>query len=459
MSEQKTRRVKIRQDEGREEARKEEGARQRFLLLLSYIGLHVYISYYVIYLKSFTYLLKEMDGVDALDYILNKNIPGDIVECGCGNGNYEVAWVRRLKERYALRHIYMFDTFAGLTEPSDKDFSVPDSSQYTMSADQVKNEWLQKKKTETENSWCNWSVEYVKGVLAPFQYPDEYMHYVVGDVQNTLLNKGNIPEKIAILRLDTDWYDSSKIELIKLFPKVVPGGVVIFDDYNHWNGQRQATDEYFKEIGESYTLVHLGKVAAFIKENPIIQSNTIQELFYQHGSINTLNGTDKSSTHSYGNVYETLFAQRKNIQNFLEIGISGGYGLLCYAQYFRQANIYGVDIADNIQANIRNHHRIKILIDDAHKDSVIEVLPMCDIIIEDASHEARDQILHFAKYSKLVNPGGVYIIEDVDQTNLQILLDVLSPFAALRGFQVSVYDGRQKKNRGDDILIVFEKQA
>ena len=401
-----------------------------------------------------------MDGVDALDYILNNNIEGGIVECGCGNGNYEVAWVRRLKERSALRHIYMFDTFAGLTEPSGKDFSVPESTQYTMSADQVKNEWLQKKKSDTENTWCNWSVEYVKNVLAPFQYPEEYLHYVVGDVRKLLLNNENIPDKIAILRLDTDWYDSSKIELIKLFPKVVPGGVVIFDDYNHWNGQRQATDEYFKEIGEFYTLVHLGKVAAFIKQNPVIPSYTIQELFHTHGAIDTISGTDKMVTHSYGGVYETLFAQRKDtLKTLLEIGISGGYGLLCYAQYFRQAYIYGVDIADNIKADIRNHHRIKLIIDDAHKDPVIESLPMCDIIIEDASHEARDQIFHFAKYSKLVNPGGVYVIEDVEQNNLQTLLDVLSPFAALRGFQVSVYDGRQKKNRGDDILIVFEKQA
>ena len=66
------------------------------------------------------------------------------------------------------------------------------------------------------------------------------------------------PDEIAILRLDTDWYESSKFELEKMYDKVVDGGLVIFDDYYHWDGQRRATDEFFESRGI---------VCDFIKKN------------------------------------------------------------------------------------------------------------------------------------------------------------------------------------------------
>jgi hypothetical protein len=90
---------------------------------------------------------------------------------------------------------------------------------------------------------------------------------VVGDVMKTLADPKNIPESIAILRLDTDWYQSSKYELEQLYSKVPKGGVVIFDDYYHWDGQRRATDEFFAEIGESPIIIPTGnrKTGAFVK--------------------------------------------------------------------------------------------------------------------------------------------------------------------------------------------------
>lgn len=206
-----------------------------------------------------------MDGVDSIEYIISKNIPGALVECGCGNGNFQILWIRELQKRQALRDIYMYDTFAGLTEPCELDYTVPDSTQYTMNKDQVKETWSSQIQNAESNGWCNWSLEYVKRTLEEYKYPNEYLHYIVGDVRKTLLNEENIPKEIAILRLDTDWYDSSKLELQKMFPYVVSGGLVIFDDYNHWNGQRVATDEFFKEIGQQYQFVHLGKTAAMIK--------------------------------------------------------------------------------------------------------------------------------------------------------------------------------------------------
>ncbi len=57
----------------------------------------------------------------------------------------------------------------------------------------------------------------------------------------------NVPEKISILRLDTDWYESTKHELNNLFPRLVSGGILIIDDYGHFQGSKKAVDEYFEE--------------------------------------------------------------------------------------------------------------------------------------------------------------------------------------------------------------------
>jgi hypothetical protein len=66
-----------------------------------------------------------------------------------------------------------------------------------------------------------------------------------GPVEKTLTLKKNIPKKISILRLDTDWYESTKIELEILFPLLVKGGILIIDDYGYWNGAKKAVDQYF----------------------------------------------------------------------------------------------------------------------------------------------------------------------------------------------------------------------
>jgi hypothetical protein len=55
------------------------------------------------------------------------------------------------------------------------------------------------------------------------------------------------PEQISVLRLDTDWYSSTKHELMHLFPRLSKNGVLIIDDYGHWAGARKAVDEYFAD--------------------------------------------------------------------------------------------------------------------------------------------------------------------------------------------------------------------
>jgi predicted O-methyltransferase YrrM len=72
------------------------------------------------------------------------------------------------------------------------------------------------------------------------------VRFVEGDVVQSLKIESNLPESISVLRLDTDWYESTRAELEVLYPRLSPGGVLIIDDYGHWGGAKKAVDEYFR---------------------------------------------------------------------------------------------------------------------------------------------------------------------------------------------------------------------
>jgi hypothetical protein len=209
-----------------------------------------------------------MDGADAVDYILRNNIEGVLVECGVDTGHFEHIWINELMRNKTVRDIYLYDTFGGLVKPSEYDYTRKDAKLYQMNKDEVYNMWESNIVSENINKWCYTPLEVVQNRLNSTGYPQSNLHYVVGDVMETLKDKSTIPEKIAILRLDTDWYESSKYELEQMYDNVVTGGVIIFDDYYHWDGQRRATDEFFQSRNLSYDFVYVGnhKTAAIIKK-------------------------------------------------------------------------------------------------------------------------------------------------------------------------------------------------
>ena len=209
-----------------------------------------------------------MDGADAIHYILKNNIQGVIVECGVESGNFEHVWINELLKNNAIRDIYLYVTFGGLVEPTEYDYTCKDAKIYQMNKDEVYITWKNHVINEKINGWCYTPLEKVQHRLNSTGYPQNHLHYVVGDVMETLKDKTTIPEKIAILRLDTDWYESSKYELEQMYDNVVIGGVIIFDDYYHWDGQRRATDDFFLNRNINYDFVNLGndKTAAIIKK-------------------------------------------------------------------------------------------------------------------------------------------------------------------------------------------------
>jgi O-methyltransferase len=176
--------------------------------------------------------------VSAVTYITENRIEGDFVECGVWRGGSIMAGLYTLlRLGDTSRTIYLFDTFAGMTEPSERDYTLTGESA---------GELLRKTPRKTSHKpgvWCWATVEDVTKNLRATGYPMERIRLVKGDVMDTIPDKA--PGKIALLRLDTDWYQSTKHDLNHLFPRLSEEGVLIIDDYGYWKGAREAVDEFF----------------------------------------------------------------------------------------------------------------------------------------------------------------------------------------------------------------------
>jgi len=173
----------------------------------------------------------------AAEHLVRAGITGDLVECGVWRGGSTMVMaMSMLHFGDASRTIHLFDTFDGMTRPGDLDRSA-------ISGAPVLGRWEAARRPDGGNDWGRADLDDVRTNLGLTQYPADQFRFYVGDVAKTL--PAAILGDIAILRLDTDFYDSTKIEMETLYPKVVPGGFLILDDYGHFTGARRAVDEYF----------------------------------------------------------------------------------------------------------------------------------------------------------------------------------------------------------------------
>jgi O-methyltransferase len=167
----------------------------------------------------------------AVEYLVRSGIGGDFIECGVWKGgSCMLMALTLLKNRTSDRTLFLFDTFSGMTTPSEFDLIAHNRRP-------VAEKW------DSFSSWAAGVAE-VKQNLTVTGYPPAQLQFVQGDVAETLCE--HAPPKAALIRLDTDWYESTKIELELLYPRLVPGGVIIIDDYGHFTGARKAVDEYFE---------------------------------------------------------------------------------------------------------------------------------------------------------------------------------------------------------------------
>ena len=178
--------------------------------------------------------------IKAVNYVVDAGVQGSIVECGVWRGgSMMAAALTLLRLGRTNMDLYLFDTFEGMSAPTAMDVDFRGQS----AADRLASE----RRSKTSELWAYSPLDEVKQNLASTGYCAERIHYVRGRVEDTLPNAA--PAQIALLRLDTDWYESTKHELTHLYPRLAKGGVLILDDYGHWAGARTAFDEFAKENG------------------------------------------------------------------------------------------------------------------------------------------------------------------------------------------------------------------
>ena len=177
--------------------------------------------------------------IQSLKYVAHNNLEGDLVECGVWKGG-SLALMKLFSDHLGLsKKVVGFDTFEGMTDPLNIDTDYSGKSASQMMKDEPKDENI-------TNIHAFASLEQVRKNISQVGIHNG-VQLVKGKVEQSLLNLNNLPNKISILRLDTDWYESTKIELEILYPRLVPGGILIIDDYGYFEGARKAVDEYFKD--------------------------------------------------------------------------------------------------------------------------------------------------------------------------------------------------------------------
>lgn len=179
---------------------------------------------------------RQIHFFDAAQYVARAGIEGAIMECGVWRGG------SMMMAAYALldldmtdRELWLYDTFAGHPRPDEKrDIDIHGNS-LTHHFDKLTT-------GDGFSDWARVSVDDVKASMLSTGYPAERLKFVKGKVEDTV--PAQAPKKIAILRLDTDWYESTRHTLEHLFPRLSSGGVLIIDDYGHMRGAKEAVDEY-----------------------------------------------------------------------------------------------------------------------------------------------------------------------------------------------------------------------
>jgi hypothetical protein len=192
-----------------------------------------------LYQQVMPYTMTSKEAVFALytsvNYVLDRNIPGDIVECGVWRGGSSLLAALIMKARNIRdRQLYLYDTFRGMPTPTEFDVDKRGNTGFEMM-----------EKYGDDVGWCYALLDDVKAAFSAYNF-DFAINFIEGDVIETLPKIK--PETISVLRLDTDWYESTALEFDLLYPRLSTGGVLIVDDYGCWAGSRKATDDYFKKV-------------------------------------------------------------------------------------------------------------------------------------------------------------------------------------------------------------------
>lgn len=195
--------------------------------------------------------------IAAIRYLSKHKIDGSIVECGVWRGGAMGAAALAMQAMNETRSMYLFDTFEGMSAPTAEDNAFGGGA--------AMDQFMEKRTGDESSDWCMASLEDVQANLTTLGLDIADFHFVKGLVEDTIPSQSPTQD-IALLRLDTDWYKSTKHEMDHLFPKLVPGGVLIIDDYGDWEGARKAVDEYLDHHNIRMLLTQVAGSAIGVKE-------------------------------------------------------------------------------------------------------------------------------------------------------------------------------------------------
>ena len=188
---------------------------------------------------------------------------------------------------------------------------------------------------------------------------------------------------------------------------------------------------------------------------------TFEKILKKYEGRTNYEGTDKNSLHSYGPVYDRIFEPiRESVGAVLEIGVLSGASLVALEEYFPNAIVYGIDI--NLSHLRYGIGRPKVVIqkmDGTLPETPTRLGQKFDLIIEDASHLPDHQVKSLDIFADFLNPGGIYIIEDINGASEKSLQTRLKSVADKHGLSMEWLDRRSVKNRYDDILAVFTRKS
>lgn len=184
---------------------------------------------------SMTTKIRMWTLINSINYVAKKGIKGDFVECGVWKGGNLMVFEILNKKLNLKKKVFGFDTYEGMPTPSIHDIKFSGWSA-------IEN---YDKRLKSENGYCLATLDEVKKNIN-FEVPYNNINLIKGKVENTLHLNKNLPDDISILRLDTDFYESTLVELEVLYPKLANGGILIIDDYGSYQGAKKAVDEYFK---------------------------------------------------------------------------------------------------------------------------------------------------------------------------------------------------------------------
>lgn len=197
----------------------------------------------------------------AARYVGQNNLGGEIVEFGVWRGGSSILILRGLVASGATqKKVFLFDTFQGMSEPSEKDRWIASGRLATSLLEESASGSVGPGKTDMR---CIADITDVKESVRLSEYPTSNVHLIQGDVSDTI--GSHIPSTICLARLDTDWYESTRIELETVWPRLVAGGVLIIDDYDEWSGAREATDEFLATQNFKPFLIRSGLGRVIIK--------------------------------------------------------------------------------------------------------------------------------------------------------------------------------------------------